>query len=153
MEGAGKDGRRVTISPLAARILMVVTVVALFGLLYPLMLGLRSPAPGIPLTVTVARDGANWSVTFTEVPAGRLPSEMYLLIRNASGGIVFLRTSFSDLTTANWSTDRILYVDGNPGVPEVMRGDGLRIDLASYQEESVIEISDRTRVLLIKPLR
>ena len=141
------------ISPLVTRILMVGTVAVLFLLLYVLVSGLRGPAPAAPtFTVSVTADGKNWSVTFLDVPGGRTSSDMSLLIRDASGGIVLPRTSFDDLNDANWSAHRAVYTDVNPAVSEVRRGDGLRIDEAAYPTLSRIEISDRSALLFIKTL-
>jgi len=132
---------------------MVATVAAMLVLLYVLVSGLRGPAPAAPtFTVSITADGKNWSVRFLDVPGGRVSSDMYLLIRSASGGIVLPRTSFDDLNDANWSAHRAMYTDANPAVSEVRRGDGLRIDEAAYPTLSRIEISDRSALLFIKTL-
>ena len=151
----GRDTERISraISPLVTRILMVGTVAVLFLLLYVLVSGLRGPAPAAPtFTVGITADGKNWSVMFLDVPGGRTSSDVYLVIRNASGGIVLPRTSFVDLTDANWSAHRAVYTDANPTVSEVRRGDGLRIDETAYPILSRIEISDRSALLFIKTL-
>jgi hypothetical protein len=154
MEGPGERRRTKAISPLVTRIAMVGTVAIMFVLLYALVSGLRGPAPAAPtFTVTITGDGKNWSVMFLDVPGGRLSSDTYLLIRNASGGIVLPRTSFAALNGANWSAHRAVYVDANPGVLEVRRGDGLRIDEVVYRALSRIEISDRGALLLMKTLQ
>jgi len=152
MEGPQEIRKLRAISPLAWRVLMVAIVAGLFVLLYVLISGVRGPAPTPRFSVTIIRDGTNWLVAFRDVPGGRLPSEMYLLVRNASGGIALLRTSFADLTVQNWSAHGAEFIDGNPGVPEVQRGDGLRIDTTSYPPQSTLEISDRSALFLSQRL-
>ena len=153
MEGPPREGRSGALSPLVARILMVATVVALVGTLYALVAGPLATNPQVsPLTVSVAEQGTNWTVTFTRVPGGHLPSDMYLMIRNDTNAIVLARTPFAALTEGNWSLHKVSYVDGDPGIAEVRAGDGLRIELARFPAGSVLEVSDRSALLLIQPL-
>jgi hypothetical protein len=154
MDGPEEGRRPGGISPHAKAILMVAAVVALFVLLYITVAGLfGSPAGVAPFTVDVTRDATNWSVRFTGVPGNHLPADTFLVIRNASEAIVLRRTSFADLTVANWSANRALYVDMAPASAEVRSGDRLQIDVGSHPAGSAIEISDRTGLLLIKVLQ
>jgi len=132
---------------------MVATIAGLMAILYVTVAGPQGPnSQGSPLTVSVARVGTNWTVTFTGVSGGPLPSELHLLLRNSAQDIVLPRTPFASLTAANWSLYRVLYVDGHPGDAEVRPGDGLRIDLGRFPAGSVLEASDRSALLLVQPL-
>jgi len=149
----GEERRPAVISQLLRRVLMVATVVVLSALLYVTVTGLfGGPTQTAPLTVDVFADGTNWTVRFTGVPAGRLPGDMFLLIRNASTGIVLPRVSFDALSASNWTAHHALYADANPSAMDVRSGDRLEIDARSYPLGSTIEISDRTSLLLIKAL-
>jgi len=153
VDGQGKRARTGELSPLVTRILMVATIAALAGTLYLLVSAPRGGAPyASPVSVSITRDATNWTVTLTGVPGGHLPAEMYLLIRNGSGAIVLARTPFSILTLADWPRNGIAYLDGNPSVQEVRAGDHLRIDVQRFPAASVIEISDRSALLLIQAL-
>lgn len=153
MDGPGAERRPAIISQLLRRILMVASVVVLSALLYVTVTGLfGGPTQTAPFTVDVTVDGANWTVRFTGVPPGRPPGDMFLLIRNASSGIMLPRVSFDGLSASNWSAHRALYADANPFATDVRPGDRLEIEAASYPLGSTIEISDRTSLLLIKAL-
>jgi len=142
------------VSPLVANLLKVGVVVALVVLLYVIVSGvIRAPAGGPSMDFTLAPDNTNWSATLTVVPAERLPSGLYLLVRNGSGDIVLPRTSFENLTGARWALNLAVYEDRNPGEPQVQAGDRLLLDRAAYPVGSVVEISDKWAVLTIRTLK
>ena len=136
------DAGKIILIVVVVVVVLVVATVAISAILYLMVSGLIG-GPGGPLpTVFVEQVGTNWSVRFVELPPGRTPDGMRLLIRNPEGSITLGQTAFSLLTPANWSTYRATYADANPGVLEVRPPDRLLIDVATYPRGSTIQISD-----------
>ncbi len=146
-------GDRPPLSPLVATVLKVAVIVVLAALLYVIVSGLL-PAPGRveSFDFMVVPDGTNWSATFTSVPSGKLPADLYLVLRNGSGDIVLPRTSFANLSVGRWALIRAVYADATPGVPEVRAGDRLLLDRGAYPAGSVIEVSDHWSLLTVRTI-
>ena len=142
------------ISPLLANVLKVGVVVVLVVLLY-LAVGRFSanPTASVRVDLTIASTGSNWTVTFTGVPGGKLPSGMFVLLRDASGTITVPRTSLENLTAGNWAATFVLYEKTNPAAPDVQANDRLLIDRSAHPSGTRIEISDARSILAMDTLK
>ena len=148
---SGKDGS--SESPLLANVLKVAVVLVLVGLLYlDVVRFTGSPSPTVGVELTITQADANWSVVLSALPPGKLPSEMFLLLRNASRDITVPRTSFANLSAANWSRFHVQYEKANAAIVEVQSGDRLLIAIAPHPSGTIIEISDERSILTVDTL-
>ena len=154
MQDARTSGKDVSSQPtLLPNLLKVAVVLVLVGLLYlDVVRFTGSSPPVVSLELTITQADANWSVVLSTLPSGKLPSEMFLLLRNSSRDITVPRTSLANLSAANWSRYEVLYAKANLAVPEVQSGDRLLIAIAAHPSGTIIEISDERSVLAVDKL-
>ncbi len=99
--GAIRKDRK-AVSPVIATILMVAITVVLAAVLYVMVSGLVS-GPGatptaIGVSVSQTPDGSNWQLVFADVPAGRLPSTISLVVFAADGSVLLTKTALTALS-------------------------------------------------------
>ncbi len=141
-------------STLVTNVVKVAVVVLLVGLLYLAVIRFSaSPSPVGGVDLTVVQVGANWSVRFTAVPPAKLPSEMFIVLRDPAGAIAVPRTALENLTAGNWSLAFAVYEKSNPAAGEVQAGDRLLIDRAAHPPGTVLDVTDDRSVLAIDTLR
>ena len=139
------------VSPVIATILMVAITVVLAAVLYVMVSGLISGPGAGPraLGLNPISAGTNWSLEFTTVPAGLVPSTTFLLVRDQNGALQLARTAF---TALDWTGEQCLYQDANPSEAEIRAGDSLVLNKAQYPSGTRIEISDNAGVLASRTL-
>ena len=98
--------------------------------------------PNMSLSIRPTPDGTNWSAEVLSVSSGALPASTYVLIRDSQGTTLLLRTPFSKLTSANWSTYEVEYMDLTPSSDEIRPADALNILRTTYPSGSTMEVSD-----------
>ncbi len=81
------------------------------------------------------------------VSPGKVPSQTYLLIRNASGNALLPLTPWANLTFDRWAENRVLYQDANPVVEDIRPGDLLLVSTAAYPAGSTVFATDGSTVL------
>ncbi len=123
---------------------LAVAVVAVVDLAVPLlvdMFPLQGETRGGPRTMglSVRVDGGNWSLLVLTVPGPQTPATTYVGIRGPAGNVSLPRTPWSQLTEANWTVNKVLYVpEGSSG--QVLPGDRLLVDRARYPAGSSVSV-------------
>ena len=139
---------------LVANLAKVAVVVLLVVLLYLVLIRFSgSPSPVERVDLSISQDGRNWSVRFLTFPPSKLPSEVFVVLRDGSGAITVPRTSLENLTAASWSVLRVQYEKGTPANPDVQPGDRLLLDRVAHPQGSVLDLSDDRSILAIDTLR
>ena len=144
--------------PSRAITLVVVAIVVLAAVSLAVFIYIYSQTTSVDgfhgMTVSVRTLGSNWSVEVLGTTGGRtVPAGLYIEVRNPQGFILLNRTSFASLTLANWTTNRALYQDWNPGVPEVSPGDAILLEIATYPGGCYFAISESGGMLAAGTLR
>jgi len=92
--------------------------------------------------IHVRPEGSNSSVEIAHVCREMLPTSTYLWIRDPEGGIALAATPFSNLTDANWGTNRALYIDADPDEAGIRPGDSVLVERLAYPSGSWVAVAD-----------
>src|SRR3990170_384783 len=139
---------RRAVSPVIASILLVAITVILAAVLYVMVSGLLSSAPAIDImTFALEPRGENVSLQVVTVSPGKVPSQTYLLIRDASGNGLLPLRPWANFTFDRWAENKVLYQDANPAVEDIRPGDLLLLSIAAYPSGSTVFATDGANVL------
>lgn len=128
-----------------ATILMVAITVVLAAVLYVMVSGLVS-GPGstpqaIGVTVRKTSDGTNWELTLTSVPAGKSPSQVYLIVFYANGTVALSKTALGSLS----GSASFVQIDSSATTIQV--GDKILLSTSTYGAGSQYQLVDDNGVL------
>ncbi|MEE9592066.1 MAG: archaellin/type IV pilin N-terminal domain-containing protein, partial [Thermoplasmata archaeon] len=137
---------RKAVSPVIATILMVAITVVLAAVLYVMVSGLVS-GPGstptaIGVSVSQTPDGTNWQLVFADVPAGKAPAAVSLVIFSSSGTVLFTKTAIDTLSGTN---ETYVQIDG--AATSLGAGDKILLAVAAYPAGSTYQLVDANGVL------
>ncbi len=136
------------VSPVVASILLVAITVILAAVLYVMVAGLLSSAPRLDvMTFNLESRGENVSLQVVTVSPGKVPSQTYLLIRDAGGNALLPLTPWANFTFDRWAENRVLYQDANPAVEDIRPGDVLLVSVVAYPSGSTVFATDGSSIL------
>ncbi|MFQ5908334.1 MAG: archaellin/type IV pilin N-terminal domain-containing protein [Thermoplasmata archaeon] len=137
---------RKAVSPVIATILMVAITVVLAAVLYVMVSGLVS-GPGstptaIGVTVSQTADGSNWQLVFADVPAGKTPAQISLVVFAADGSVLLTKTALNALSGGN---ETYVQIDGS--ATSISAGDKVLLATATYPAGATYQLVDDNGVL------
>lgn len=86
--------------------------------------------------MAVVRNAENWTATVVSSQRGYHHDSTFVQVRTPTGGILMDRNAWSNLTTAGWPLNHIVYEDSRPLTPYICEGDRLVIDVFAFARES-----------------
>ncbi|MFQ6013741.1 MAG: archaellin/type IV pilin N-terminal domain-containing protein [Thermoplasmata archaeon] len=136
---------RKAVSPVIATILMVAITVVLAAVLYVMVSGLVS-GPGstptaIGVTVSQTADGSNWQLVFADVPAGKAPATVSLVVFAANGTVLLTKTALTALSGTS------SYVQIDTSATSLQAGDKVLLATATYAAGSTYQLVDSNGIL------
>ncbi len=139
------------VSPVIATILMVAITVVLAAVLYAMVSAMIPPTPTAEHMIGLSKrdSGNNWSLV-VDYASGTFPmSGVTLTLKNSDGAIKYPMAAvpFSELTSGNWNTYKVLYQKSQAKDSYVHAGDSILIDKTTYPSGYFYEASDGTRIV------
>ena len=145
------DTSKIAIIIVIVVVLLVAVPAVLAAVLYVMVSGLISDGDTVrPMTLSVGQSGGNWSVAIESIPSRSFPTSTFLSIRDLQSIVVLSQHTFASLSFA---VDRATYVDVHPSAPEILAGDSLLIDQATYPAGYVIIVTESNSVTTETVLR
>ncbi len=149
--GAIRKDRK-AVSPVIATILMVAITVVLAAVLYVMVSGLVS-GPGatpdaIGVSVSQSNSGANWVLTFADVPAGKANVTVSLSISDAAGATTLPAATLASLFGGTLASYSPVTSD-----PTLSPGDKILLDVNTYPAGSTYQLIDDNGVLALGTLQ
>jgi FlaG/FlaF family flagellin (archaellin) len=127
---------------------MVAITVVLAAVLYVMVSGLVSGPGSTPQAIGVSvkktPDGTNWELTLTDVPAGKTPSSVYLIIFKSDGTVNLTKTALSSLTVASHGAQ---FVQIDTSATNIQPGDRILMKTSWYSAGATFQLVDDNGIL------